>query len=284
LIYAHGKNIIHRDIKPSNILIDKNGTVKIIDFGLAKMMDSDENLAKTMVEQNLGTPRYMSPEQIKGEELTHLTDIYSFGLVLYEMLTNRVIYGNESNIFQLQTKIVNEELPPASSINKDVSSKLDNILNTCLAKNPRNRYSDCKELQDWLLDKTVRVPPIQNVTIHVDVKNADHASIVVGDQGSVGSKASFSLPPLRSYRLSVMAPGMKEVKKEISLESTDDGKNYDIELTPLKSKGLSDIGKFILFLCVVLSLALIYLIVSNSDLNKTNDKLQKEVEYYESIQ
>jgi serine/threonine protein kinase len=135
---AHESGIIHRDIKPANILITKDGTIKILDFGLAKKIDQTQ-FTKTGIK--FGTTDYMSPEQIKGEKIDHRTDIWSLGVLLYEMLTGKAPFhaDYEQTIIYL---ILNEEPEEVSNYRVDVSERLLHILKKSIAKNKNDRYDD----------------------------------------------------------------------------------------------------------------------------------------------
>ncbi|MFN3492029.1 MAG: protein kinase domain-containing protein, partial [Anaerolineales bacterium] len=151
--YAHSQNIVHRDIKPANILLrSKNGTVKIneplpqdvepvlTDFGLVRLLDSTTQTSTGTVS---GTPAYMSPEQARGDKIDKKSDIYSLGVVLYEMLAGAVPFDAESS-FGILMKHLNEPPPPIPNI----SSDLQTVIDRALAKDPAHRYNSAKELVD----------------------------------------------------------------------------------------------------------------------------------------
>lgn len=141
LDYAHSRGVVHRDIKPANILITPEEQVKITDFGIARLDSS--NL--TMEGQLLGTPNYMAPEQIQGKEVDHRADIFSLGVVFYEMLTRRKPFQGE-NLTVVTHKIVFEPFTPPEQIVTDLSPALSEVLKRCLEKDPNRRFSRASEV------------------------------------------------------------------------------------------------------------------------------------------
>jgi serine/threonine protein kinase len=141
--YAHDY-IIHRDIKPSNILINKKGELKILDFGIARIIgDENQNLTRTGTQ--LGTVYYMSPEQVQGIRVDRRSDIYSLGLMLFEMLTGNQPLKSSTTEFQVYNRIVNEELPSPQSIYPGIPIYFNPILKKAMAKNPNDRYQTCND-------------------------------------------------------------------------------------------------------------------------------------------
>jgi serine/threonine protein kinase len=139
LHYAHQRGVIHRDIKPSNIMLDKNGTPKLTDFGIARISKQDP-------EKGIwGTPSYMSPEQLKEETTTHQSDIFSLGCVMYEMLTGRRAFNGE-NDFAIIYKITRENPVPIRELRPDLPEIFDKIMRKALAKNLEQRYASCMDL------------------------------------------------------------------------------------------------------------------------------------------
>ncbi len=146
LAFAHDRGVVHRDIKPPNIMIVGNGRVKLMDFGIARVRQSD---LKTQTGVMLGTPRYMSPEQVSGRPTDHRSDIFSLGTVIYEMLTASKLYaGNDPS--EIMYNVVNLQPVPPSYINRQVPPMLDLVLAKALEKNPDARYQDAHQLANDL--------------------------------------------------------------------------------------------------------------------------------------
>jgi len=146
LRYAHNNNVVHRDIKPQNILIDKNNIVKLSDFGIAKIFSGSDI---TMTGFTLGTPEYMSPEQALGKNIDHQTDLYSLGIVMYEMLVRRPPF-TANDPMAIAYKQVHETPPPPSMKRKDTPKRLEMIILKALKKNKEERYRSVEEMLDHL--------------------------------------------------------------------------------------------------------------------------------------
>jgi|SRR6202049_183681 len=146
---AHSKGILHRDLKPANILVTTKGSAKLLDFGLAKRLkDSDSDATQTLDGTILGTAAYMSPEQAKGEEADARSDVFSFGLVLYEMLSGRQAFAKNSAI-ETMAAIVRDEPGPM-----DAPQAVESIVTRCLRKSPADRFQSMGQVKDFLLAAT----------------------------------------------------------------------------------------------------------------------------------
>ena len=153
LQYAHERNVVHRDIKPANVMMNADDTVKITDFGTAKILQYG-GVQQTAV---MGTPGYMSPEQIKGKAIDGRSDIFSLGVMLYELLTGRKPFPGRdiANVFY---KILNEEPATPQSVDPTVPTGVNDVIMRALAKDPAQRYSSCKALMDNLRNYRVESP------------------------------------------------------------------------------------------------------------------------------
>ncbi|MBI5658456.1 MAG: serine/threonine protein kinase [Nitrosomonadales bacterium] len=146
LAYAHEHNIVHRDVKPSNIMVVRDGHVKITDFGIARMESASVRTQTGMV---LGSPKYMSPEQVMGKQIDRRSDIFSLGVMLYEVLAGQVPFAGE-NINAIMYQILNTVPPPPGALNPEVPGMLNFIVAKALAKEVADRYQNAKEFANDL--------------------------------------------------------------------------------------------------------------------------------------
>ena len=141
LDYAHGQGVIHRDIKPSNIMLTTAGQAKIGDFGIAKL----EGAHLTMTGQVLGTPSYMSPEQLTGAPLDGRSDLFSLGVVLYQLVTGQKPFAADT-VTAISYKVVHTDPLPVRQLNPSLSEDIEKVMARCLAKDPKNRYASGRAL------------------------------------------------------------------------------------------------------------------------------------------
>ena len=162
---AHRSGIVHRDLKPGNVLVTKTG-VKLLDFGLAKAIEPDTLNGMTVsapltgAGTILGTPQYMSPEQLQGTETDERTDIFAFGLILYELISGRRAFEATSGA-RLIASILKEQPPPISEIAPPTPKAIDRVVATCLEKDPDNRWQSAREIRhalDWIATERVSLP------------------------------------------------------------------------------------------------------------------------------
>jgi eukaryotic-like serine/threonine-protein kinase len=154
LAAAHERGIVHRDLKPENIFITSDGRAKILDFGLAKLTQTDMVGAQTDIPTRrvdtdpgavMGTVGYMAPEQVRGRKVDHRADIFSFGCILYEMLSGRRAFRGESAVDTLSA-ILKEDPPDLSETNKTIAPVLERVVHHCLEKNPEERFHSASDL------------------------------------------------------------------------------------------------------------------------------------------
>jgi serine/threonine protein kinase len=151
--HAHAKGLVHRDIKPANVIIS-NGKIKVLDFGIAKEASTESGLTKTGVQ--VGTPMYMSPEQVNGEKIDKLTDIYSLGVTLFYMAVGKPPYEN-SNAIKMGVQILTEDFPTPKEFYPGVSNKIETIIKKATQKDKTDRYQSCEEFIRDLDSKNIIV-------------------------------------------------------------------------------------------------------------------------------
>ncbi len=205
---AHQAGLVHRDIKPANLMMAEDGTVKVVDFGIARTREYGDKLTNTG--EFVGTPGYLSPEVCTGVDVDARSDIFALGIVFYEMLAGKVPFENESPL-GLMLEVVQSDIPDIRELNRKVDRKTSYILQKMIAKNPQERFQSCQEIIDQLGPSTVplSIDDIRQQAVSVKVKSKTRISeidtlpsaaavtknsmVAVHSKKSVGGKKWLSL-------------------------------------------------------------------------------------------
>ncbi len=186
--YAHKQKLVHRDVKPDNILLDKNGQVKVLDFGIAKALDGDDGLTSTGVQ--MGTLKYMSPEQVHDAKyINHLSDIYSLGITLYYLLANSNPYDRMESRLDVQISIAKDPLPNLKLINPVVPDSVIQAIRIATSKQPEKRFQSCAEFKAALMYASAKAVIPTTSSIKID---ADDVTLI--SPSTTNSANSFATP------------------------------------------------------------------------------------------
>src|SRR4051812_26994276 len=208
LDFAHNAGIIHRDIKPANVMIDAQGRTKLTDFGVARVQDSDKtSVERTQAGTMVGTPAYMSPEQITGGNIDKRTDVFSAGIILYQFLTGEKPFTG-SGAWTIAKKIIQEEPPLPSSLNNAITPLFDAVVNKALSKNPETRYQSARDL-GIALKRALEGKPEEDDS----------------DKTVVGSMTDFAVKPAPA-----VARGPAQDSQRTSGTGTQAGGSQEVEL------------------------------------------------------
>jgi predicted Ser/Thr protein kinase len=176
LAYAHGSGVLHRDVKPANILLTPQGHAKVADFGIGKLLEGDVNLTHTG--EMIGSPAYMSPEQMRGEKVDHRSDIFSLGIVLYQLLTGHKPFPAET-LTSLVFQVLSQEPPDPLTLNPSIPPNALAVLQRCLSKERDSRYQDCATLAEDLRALVPTASAPTGVTGALDLRQAALASEIL---------------------------------------------------------------------------------------------------------
>lgn len=236
--HAHRKNIIHRDIKPQNIIVSNDGTVKIVDFGIARM---SSQTTRTMAGKDVvGSVHYLSPEQAKSSQVDLRTDIYSFGILLYEMFTGTVPFQGDEPV-SIAMQHINQIATPPKSLNPEITQGINDIIVKCIQKDPAQRYQTASELREDLL---------------LYVANPDGFSVVKAEKlkGREEQKDEFIEEPVKIQRKTtvpnIQNKNREPVQKE-TIKQKDKRKTLSVLLAIIASILIVGIAVSIIFSTVL---------------------------------
>ena len=258
---AHNNHIVHRDIKPQNIIISREGKVKVTDFGIAKATTSQTTTSSAM-----GSVHYASPEQARGGYVDHRSDIYSLGIVMYEMVTGRVPFDGETAV-TVAVKHLQEQMVPPSEYCPGIPYSLEQIIKKCTEKSPDRRYQDIGDLMADL--KQSLVDPDGDFVQMVDLD--EQAKTVIMTKGTT-SKVK------ESRRVNLSKDKDADEDDEEEDEDNEDDEDDDEELSPTVERAMTIAGVVLAVIIVIIMLLLFSKVLgigkkSNTD---TSDSQQTE--------
>lgn len=268
---AHRNNIIHRDIKSQNIMVTELGEVKVTDFGIAKSTDSQTITNTTSI---IGSAHYLSPEQAKGTYIDFRSDIYSFGIVLYEMVTGRLPFEGDSPV-TVALKHLQEEPVPPKNMNSAIPDSLNRLILKSIQKEPIKRYQNAKEIiQD--LQKIQENP---DVIIGEDISNVDNDSTII-------------MSPISAPISTSNTSHISKLEEDYYDDEYDDYDDFDEEEKPKKKKNNSRLKKTLITIGIIIAILLLgsvgyFLAMGTGDskevvvpniVGKLTDDAKKEVE------
>jgi len=277
LAYAHQRGLIHRDVKPGNIMLGKNGEVKLMDFGIARLTDSD----LTRTGAFLGTPSYMAPEQFQGEKLTGAADQFSLGIVFYEALTGVKPFRADDET-SLSKRIQTQREVPPRRLNPGIPRRLQRVVKRLLAKNPAKRFNETQELVSVLesmmtdQERTRGAGILAEFLVSSGVgEGRERTTVVVGDQArepKASAVTPISIRPAPGEK-SAAGRGQKPAEKSkagpapspaASGPARAEPERSELDLPEPSSPSFRWLWRLILVLILILSAAIAY-VLSSSD-------------------
>ena len=161
--YTHSKGVAHRDLKPENIMVDENDAIKLIDFGIAAS-SSSRRLTFAKLSQTMGTPDYISPEQVRGKRGDARSDLYALGVMFYEMLTGQVPFSGDNAFVIMNDRLLNNPVPPRE-VDPAITPQLQEIIYRALERDPKNRYPNAHDFA-WDLEHEDQVGVTEREALH----------------------------------------------------------------------------------------------------------------------
>ena len=243
MAHAHDAYIIHRDIKPQNIMILSNGMIKITDFGVATALNSTQ---LTQTNSVMGTVHYLPPEQAQGKGSTIRSDIYSMGIMMYELLTGLVPYKGD-NAVEIALKHLKEPLPSVRKVDSSIPQSIENIIIRATAKNPKNRYTDAREMHE-------------DLETALDESRKDEARFVYKYPETDLDETKKLDKELASLKQSEPAKKVKDTKKSKKVDDDDDDEDDE---KPAGKKAL------IILVSIFVALVLVTTVIATVFFEKT---------------
>jgi len=216
LDFAHDAGVIHRDIKPANVMLDSQGRTKLTDFGVARVTDADRtNAERTQAGTMVGTPAYMSPEQVQGHKVDRRTDIFSAGIILYQFLTGQKPFVGEG-AWTVAKKIILDDPPVPSSLNVGISPEFDRVVAKALAKNPEQRFATARDFARALRRVSEGKPAFDE----------EEATVVVPRGNQTHTQAPY--PPAQAQTSQSRTSGEMELEFWRSIKDSEDPHDFEL--------------------------------------------------------
>lgn len=257
---AHNNQIVHRDIKPQNIIISREGKVKVTDFGIAKATTSQTTTSSAM-----GSVHYASPEQARGGYVDHRSDIYSLGVVLYEMVTGRVPFDGDTAV-AVAVKHLQDPIVLPSTYNQEISYSLEQIIIKCMEKSPDRRYQD---MEDLIADlKQSLMTPEEDFVKRVDL-DSQAKTVVMKKENTSKVKAARKVEPAKAE---------EEAEEDEYEDEEEDDDEDDEELSPTVERIMTIAGVALAVIIVVVMLLLLSRMLGLGDKKEEDDSNKQQTE------